>query len=238
MLKNGNDLILYGECGDDCAQNSYIKVYSRAGGKLHLKQVFNVGAVVGTFSKGHPPRLLDINGDGHKDLFVNHYNNYGGAVGTQHGGIWLNNGNGTFTRLKTPIFARIPKANMKGMLAPVHANGDGRLDWIVIYQDGTFGTLLASGGRSVASATSVSGVAAAAFAGYVESYVDLSAAFSTGSSQNKANWGKSHYCAYGLSEGRTYPGLSAASCLTSISSSVTNVASTGCLLYTSPSPRD
>jgi len=113
------------------------------------------------------------------------------------------------------------------MLAPVHANGDDRLDWIVIYQDGTFGTLLASGGRSVASATSVSGVAAAAFAGYVEAYVDLSAAFSTGSGQNKANWGKSHYCAYGLSEGRTYPGLSAASCLTSISNSAGKVNSTG-----------
>ena len=227
MLKNGNDLILYGECGDDCAQNSYIKVYSRAGGKLHLKQVFNVGAVVGTYSKGHPPRLLDINGDGHKDLFVNHYNNYGGAVGTQHGGIWLNNGNGTFTRLKTPIFARIPKAHLKGMLAPVHANGDGRLDWIVIYQDGTFGTLLASGGGSVASAASGSGVAATNFAGYVEAYRDLSVAYSAGSSQNKANWGKSHYCTYGLREGRTYPGLSAANCLTSISNSAGKVNSTG-----------
>ena len=151
MLKNGNDLILYGECGDDCAQNSYIKVYSTGGGQLRLKQVFNVGAVVGTYSKGHPPRLLDINGDGHKDLFVNHYNNYAGSVGTQHGGIWLNNGNGTFSRLKTPIFARIAKAHLKGMLAPVHANGDGRLDWIVIYQDGTFGTLLASGGGLTSS---------------------------------------------------------------------------------------
>jgi|GEM_PF-2856756 len=227
ILKNGNDLILYGECGDDCAQNSYIKVYSRGGGKLHLKQVFNIGAVVGTHSKGHPPRLLDINGDGHKDLFVNHYDNYGGSVGTQHGGIWLNNGNGTFSRLTTPIFARIPKAHLKGMLAPVHANGDGRLDWIVIYQDGTFGTLLASGGGSVSSATSGSGVAAAAFADYVEAYGDLSAAYSAGAGQNKANWGKSHYCTYGLSEGRSYTSLSAASCLASISNGTSNAASAG-----------
>ena len=227
MLKNGKDLILYGECGDDCAQNSYIKVYSRGGGKLHLKQVFNIGAVVGTHSKGHPPRLLDINGDGHKDLFVNHYDNYGGSVGTQHGGIWLNNGNGTFSRLTTPIFARIPKAHLKGMLAPAHANGDGRLDWIVIYQDGTFGTLLASGGGSVSSATSGSGVAAAEFADYVEAYGELSAAYTAGAGQNKANWGKSHYCTSGLSEGRSYTGLSAASCLAAISNDSSNAASAG-----------
>ena len=184
--------------------------------------------VVGTaFKRTSTPRLLDINGDGHKDLFVNHYDNYGGSVGTQHGGIWLNNGNGTFSRLKTPIFARIPKAHLKGMLAPVHANGDGRLDWIVIYQDGTFGTLLASGGGSMSSTTAGSGVAGAAFAGYVEAYGDLLAVYSAGTGQSKANWGKRHYCAYGLGEGRTYPGLSAASCLASISNGTSNSASAG-----------
>ena len=113
------------------------------------------------------------------------------------------------------------------MLAPVHANGDGRLDWIVIYQDGTFGTLLASGGESVSSATAGSGVAAVAFAGYVEAYGDLSAAYTAGAGQNKANWGKSHYCTYGLSEGRSYSGLSAASCLAAISNGTSNAASAG-----------
>jgi hypothetical protein len=227
ILKNGSDLILYGECGDDCDQNSWIKVYGAGMGSLHLKQMFNIGSPRGGGAKGHPPRLLDINGDGHNDLFVNHYDNYDGSVGTQHGGIWLNNGNGTFSRLKTPIFARIPKAHLKGMLAPVHANGDGRLDWIVIYQDGTFGTLLASGSGSVSSATSGSGVSAAAFAGYVDAYGDLSAAYSAGAGQNKANWGKSHYCGYGLSEGRSYAGLSAASCLAAISNGTRNAASAG-----------
>jgi len=148
ILKNGNDLLVYGECGDDCTQNSWMRVYTRGGGKLHKKQQFNIGAIVGSWSKGHPPRLLDINGDGHKDLYVNHYRNFGGSVGTQHGGIWLNNGNGTFRRLGTPIFAGIPKAGMNGMLMPVHANGDRRLDWIVVYQDGTFGTLLSPGGST------------------------------------------------------------------------------------------
>ena len=70
-------------------------------------------------------------------------------------------------------------------------------------------------------------MAAAVFADYVEAYGDLSAAYSTGSGQNKADWGKSHYCTYGLSESRTYAGLSAASCLASISNNTGNAASTG-----------
>lgn len=226
ILNNGNDLIVYGECGDDCTANSTISVYATGPGGIALKQRFGLNARRGQWSKGHPPRLLDINGDGHKDLFINHYDNYDGSVGTQHGGIWLNNGNGTFSRLKTPIFAGIPKAHLKGMLAPVHANGDGRLDWIVIYQDGTFGTLLASGGGSVSSVTSGSGVAAAAFSSYVDKYGDLLAAYA-GAGQNKANWGKSHYCTYGLSEGRSYAGLSAASCLAAISNGTSNAASAG-----------
>ena len=202
ILKNGNDLLVYGECGDDCEQRSYMRVYTRSGGKLHKKQTFNIGARVGTHSKGHPPRLLDINGDGHKDLFVNHYDNYGGSVGTQHGGIWLNNGNGTFTRLGTPIFAGIPKAGMKGMLMPVHANGDGRLDWIVVYQDGTFGTLLSPGGGGGGSNNPGNGggnTGGGDYADYVRGNGDLLAAYNRVGGNIEA-WGKNHWERYGKYE--------------------------------------
>ena len=222
MWVNDGDVLIYGECGDRCAENNSISVYATGGGRLHLKQHFSVTSDRG--KRGHAPRLVDVNGDGKKDLVVIHYD---ATVAEQHRGIWLNNGNGTFSQLRTALFNGVPKAGMRGVVIPTKANGDNRLDWIVIYQDGTFGTLLASGGGSVSSATTGSGVAAAAFAGYVEAYGDLSAAYTAGAGQNKANWGKSHYCTYGLSEGRTYTGLSAASCLAAISNGTRNAASAG-----------
>jgi hypothetical protein len=52
------------------------------------------------------------------------------------------------------------------------------------------------------------------FEGYVNRYDDLLAAY-TGNIQEKSKheWGKSHYCTYGIKEGRTYSWLSDASCI-------------------------
>jgi hypothetical protein len=144
MYQNGGDVLMYGECGDRCGENNTISVYATNRGGLHLKQHFSITSASG--KRGHPPALIDVNGDGKKDLVVYHYQNYAGGVGSSHGGIWLNNGNGTFRQLGTPIFAGIPKAGMKGHLLPTHANGDKRIDWIVVYKDGSFGTLISPGG--------------------------------------------------------------------------------------------
>jgi hypothetical protein len=52
-----------------------------------------------------------------------------------------------------------------------------------------------------------------AFEGYVNKYADLLAAYNANSAgKTKSAWGEWHYCNYGRGEGRTYSGLSAASC--------------------------
>ena len=116
-----------------------------------MKQKFQtrgIGAGNGGVVRGQPPNLIDLNCDGHKDLAINHYKNYKGNLASQHGGMWLNRGNGTFRQLKKKIFANIPKSHLQGMVIPVYANADHLMDWIVIYEDGTFGTLVAKGGRN------------------------------------------------------------------------------------------
>ncbi|HIE43044.1 MAG TPA: hypothetical protein EYP95_07475, partial [Nitrospinaceae bacterium] len=53
------------------------------------------------------------------------------------------------------------------------------------------------------------------FEAYVNKYGDLAAAYKTNSAgRSKNDWGKNHYCKWGMAEGRTYSGLSAASCST------------------------
>ena len=60
------------------------------------------------------------------------------------------------------------------------------------------------------------GAFSAAAVGYVNKYADLLSSYNaTNLSQSKSLWGTNHYCASGRYEGRTYPGLSAASCGTS-----------------------
>ena len=154
MHNNGRDIIVYDECGDVCpGDNDWIRVFSTGGGRINLKQQFRITGT-GAWSKGQAPMLVDLNGDGRNDLFINHYGNYAGNIGSQHGGIWLNNGNGTFSQLGTPIFASVPKSGMKGMLLPTHANNDGRMDWIIVYEDGSFGTLLSPAPAPAAVSTS------------------------------------------------------------------------------------
>jgi hypothetical protein len=153
VYNNGRDIIVYDECGDVCATNSWIRVFATGAGGVSLKQQFGLNGAV-PHAKGQAPMLVDLNGDGRNDLFVNHYQNYAGNVGSQHRGIWLNNGNGTFSQLGTPIFASVPKSGMKGMLLPTHANNDGRMDWIIVYEDGSFGTLLSPAPAPAAVSTS------------------------------------------------------------------------------------
>ena len=144
MIKNGGDIIVYSECGDNCTRNSRIRVYGRSGSGIALKQSFSIDGS-GPYDKGFVPRLVDVNGDGRRDLVVYEY---GTPVGQAHRVIYLNNGNGTFRKLGTRIFAGVPKAGMKGVVIPTKANGDNRMDWIIVYQDGSFGTLMAPGGSS------------------------------------------------------------------------------------------
>lgn len=152
VYNNGRDIIVHDECGDVCATNSWIRVFATGPGGVSLKQQFGLNGVV-PHTKGQAPMLVDLNGDGRNDLFVNHFFNYGGNVGSQHGGIWLNNGNGTFRQLGTPIFANVPKAGSKGALFPTHANNDGRMDWIIVYEDGSFGTLLSPAPAAVSTSS-------------------------------------------------------------------------------------
>ena len=65
-----------------------------------------------------------------------------------------------------------------------------------------------------------------AFEGYVNKYRDLLAAYnSAGRGQSKSTWGKNHYCNAGRAAGRTYPGLSAASCSSTTTTTTTTTTS-------------
>ncbi len=77
------------------------------------------------------------------------------------------------------------------------------------------------GGQTVATPTKATptksapsnGSASGAFSTYVNKYGDLAAAYNANSGgMTKEAWGKNHYCNAGRGEGRTAPGLSAASC--------------------------
>jgi len=197
MWVNDGDVLVYGACGDRCTENNSISVYSNSGGKLHLKQHFNITSDRG--KRGHPPRLVDVNGDGKKDLVVIHYDS---TVAEQYRGIWLNNGNGTFSQLGTPLFNGVQKAGMKGVVIPTKANGDNRIDWIVVYQDGTFGTLLAPGGGNGGGNGGGGGNSnGGAYSEYVRGNGDLFAAYNNNSmGMSMEEWGRWHWNAYGKNE--------------------------------------
>ena len=63
------------------------------------------------------------------------------------------------------------------------------------------------------TSTTSSTTSSSSYEGYVNKYGDLLAVFNaSGGGQTKSAWGKNHYCNNGRAEGRTYSGLSAASC--------------------------
>jgi len=62
--------------------------------------------------------------------------------------------------------------------------------------------------------------------GYVNKYGDLLAVYNaSGGGQTKSAWGKNHYCNNGRTEGRTYSGLSAASCSSTTTTTTTTTTS-------------
>ena len=66
-----------------------------------------------------------------------------------------------------------------------------------------------------------------AYEGYVNKYADLLRVYNaSGGGQTKSAWGKTHYCNSGRNEGRTYSGLSAASCSSTTTSSSSSTSST------------
>ena len=74
--------------------------------------------------------------------------------------------------------------------------------------------------------TSTSTTSNSTFEGYVNKYSDLWVAWLWSPVVSKSAWGKSHYCAYGRYEGRTYPGLSSASCGSTTTTTTTTSTST------------
>ena len=74
-----------------------------------------------------------------------------------------------------------------------------------------------SGGSNSSSGGTRSNTASSSgdpYENYVDKYPDLLAAFNSGAGggQSKSAWGKAHFCGSGRIEGRSYSGLSSASC--------------------------
>ena len=55
----------------------------------------------------------------------------------------MNKGNGKFKRLTKEIFAKVSGNSRKAKIVALHANKDKKIDWLVIWSDGTYGTLIA-----------------------------------------------------------------------------------------------
>jgi len=86
---------------------------------------------------------VDLNGDKRPDLVFNYSHNYNGSMKDAHKQIWINKGNGKFKRLTTKIFAKVSGNSKKAKIVALHANKDKKIDWLVIWSDGTYGTLIA-----------------------------------------------------------------------------------------------
>jgi len=80
---------------------------------------------------------------------------------------------------------------------------------------------------TTSSSSSTSSTTSSAYEGYVNKYADLLRVYNaSGGGQTKSAWGKTHYCNSGRNEGRTYSGLSAASCSSTTTSSSSSTSST------------
>ena len=99
----------------------------------------------------------------------------------------------------------------------------------------TTSTSSTSSSTTTSSSSSTSSTSSSAYEGYVNKYADLLRVYNArGGSQTKSAWGKTHYCNSGRNEGRTYSGLSAASCSSTTTTATTTSASSTVLNVISP----
>ncbi len=144
------DGLFYHECGDFCSGTNPIVILKNLGnGKVKRVQIINASPAKGRY-KGSSynkalgaPQVVDLNGDKRPDLVFNYTSNYNGSMKNAHKQIWINKGKGTFKRLTTPIFRGLRKNSRRGKIVALHANKDKKIDWLIIWSDGTYGTLLA-----------------------------------------------------------------------------------------------
>lgn len=144
------DGIFYYECGDFCSGTNPLVVLKNLGnGKVKRWQIINASPARGGYDEWKWNKALktlqfvDLNGDKRPDFVVNYTANYNGSMKDAHKQIWMNKGNGKFKRLTTPIFAKVSGNSRKAKIVALHANKDKMIDWLVIWSDGTYGTLIA-----------------------------------------------------------------------------------------------
>ena len=144
------DGLFYHECGDFCTGTNPIVILKNLGnGKVKRWQIINASPARGSY-KGSDynklsgaPQVVDLNGDKRPDLVGNYSHNYNGSMKNAHKQIWMNKGNGKFKRLTTKIFSKVSGNSRKAKIVALHANKDKKIDWLVIWSDGTYGTLIA-----------------------------------------------------------------------------------------------
>jgi len=118
-------------------------------GKVKRAQIINASPAKGRYYAWSwnkllgAPQVVDLNGDGYPDLVGNYVANYDGSTKNAHKQIWMNKGNGKFKRLSKPIFKGVKGTHRQSKIVALHANNDKKMDWFVIWDDGTYGTLLA-----------------------------------------------------------------------------------------------
>ena len=144
------DGLFYHECGDFCSGTNPIVILKNLGnGKVKRWQTFNASPARGSYKNSDynklsgAPQVVDLNGDNRPDLVGNYTHNYNGSMKDAHKQIWINKGNGKFKRLTKKIFAKVSGNSKKAKIVALHANKDKKIDWLVIWSDGTYGTLIA-----------------------------------------------------------------------------------------------
>jgi hypothetical protein len=144
------DGLFYHECGDFCSGTNPIVILKNLGnGRVKRWQIINASPARGSYKSSDynklsgAPQVVDLNGDKRPDLVGNYSHNYNGSMKDAHKQIWMNKGNGKFKRLTTKIFAKVSGNSRKAKIIALHANKDKKIDWLVIWSDGTYGTLIA-----------------------------------------------------------------------------------------------
>jgi len=141
------DGLFYYECGDYCKGANPVAVLKNLGnGKVKRWQIFNASPKRSDkwWNKAlGAPQVIDLNNDQRPDLIFNYGYNYNGSMKDAHKQIWMNKGNGKFKRLTTKIFAKVSGNSKTAKIVALHANKDKKIDWLVIWSDGTYGTLIA-----------------------------------------------------------------------------------------------